>query len=50
VAQVVARTAVEVLLDRLPDLALAVPAEQLACQPLVIIRRLGALPVAFTPA
>lgn len=50
VAQVVARTAVEVLLDRLPDLALAVPAEQLAWQPTVIIRGLAALPVAFTPA
>ncbi|MBL7494917.1 cytochrome P450 [Frankia sp. CNm7] len=50
IAEVVARTAVEVLLDRLPDVALALPADQLAWQSTVLLRHLTALPVVFTPA
>lgn len=50
VAETVARTAVTVLLDRIPDLTLAVPADALVWQPTVVVRSLTALPVAFTPA
>lgn len=49
VAEVIARTTVEVLLDRLPDLALAVPAESLVWRPSVWMRGLEGLPVVFTP-
>ncbi|MBK1788989.1 cytochrome P450 [Prauserella cavernicola] len=49
VAEVMARTTVEVLLDRLPDLTLAVPAEELRWHPSVWMRGLGSLPVRFTP-
>jgi cytochrome P450 len=49
-AEVIARTAVEVLLDRLPDLRLAVPAEELQWQPSVWMRGLVSLPVVFSPA
>ncbi|MEC3981335.1 cytochrome P450 [Amycolatopsis sp. H20-H5] len=49
VADVIARTTVEVLLDRLPDLALAVPAESLVWRPSVWMRGLESLPVTFTP-
>jgi len=49
-AGVIARTAVEVLLDRLPDLELSVPAETLQWRPSVWMRGLLALPVSFTPA
>ena len=48
-AEVIARTSVEVLLDRLPDLALAVPPGSLEWRPSVWIRGLTSLPVAFTP-
>jgi cytochrome P450 len=47
-ADVIARTSIEVLLDRLPDLTLAVPIEQLKWQPSVWMRGLVSLPVQFT--
>ncbi|MGW7753613.1 cytochrome P450 [Streptomyces violaceusniger] len=46
-AQVIAAVAVEKLLDRLPDLELAVPAEQLEWRPGPFHRALAALPVRF---
>ena len=49
VAQVIAKTTVEVLLDRLPDLELSVPAEDLVWHPSVWIRGLERLPVTVTP-
>jgi cytochrome P450 len=48
-AEVIAETAVEVLLDRLPDLTLAVPPEHLRWQETVWVRGLTGLPVVFTP-
>jgi cytochrome P450 len=50
IAEVVATAAVEVLLDRLPDLRLAVPESQLAWRPSLWLRGPAALPVEFTPA
>lgn len=50
VAEVIARSTVEVLLDRLPDTELTVPAESLAWRPSVWMRGLERLPVRFTPA
>lgn len=49
-AEVMARAAVEVLLDRLPDVVLAVPAKDLVWHPSLWMRGLAALPVEFTPA
>ena len=49
VAEVVARTGIEVVLDRLPDIDLAVPAESLTRRPSPWLRGLTALPVRFTP-
>ncbi|MGA6161753.1 cytochrome P450 [Amycolatopsis magusensis] len=49
VAEVIARTTIEVLLDRLPDLALAVSADALVWRPSVWMRGLESLPVSFTP-
>ena len=49
-AEIIARTSIEVLLDRLPDLTLARPAESLTWRPSVWMRGLTALPVTFTPA
>jgi cytochrome P450 len=49
-AQVMAQTAIEVLLDRLPDVRLAVPADELQWRPAFHVRALSALPVRFTPA
>ena len=48
-AEVIARTSIEVLLDRLPDLTLSVPAEALTWRPSVWMRGLTGLPVTFTP-
>ncbi|MFB6778894.1 cytochrome P450 [Streptomyces sp. NPDC056352] len=48
-AEVIARTGIEVLLDRLPDIDLAVPAEQLTRRPSPWLRGLTDLPVTFTP-
>ncbi|GGX85459.1 cytochrome P450 [Streptomyces minutiscleroticus] len=48
-ADVMARTAVETLLERLPDLVLAVEPEELTWRPSVWMRGLTSLPVLFTP-
>ncbi|MCX4906515.1 cytochrome P450 [Streptomyces sp. NBC_00878] len=50
IAEVVARTAIEVVLDRLPDIDLTVPAESLPRRPSPWLRGLTKLPVRFTPA
>ncbi|MFK4145176.1 cytochrome P450 [Streptomyces sp. NPDC004065] len=49
-ARLIAATAVEKLLDRLPETELAVPAEELAWRPGPFHRALVALPVEFPPA
>ncbi|MET8407510.1 cytochrome P450 [Streptomyces sp. NPDC005195] len=49
VAEVIARTGIEVVLDRLPDIDLAVPAETLTRRPSPWLRGLTELPVRFTP-
>ncbi|MER5638680.1 cytochrome P450 [Kitasatospora sp. NPDC002227] len=48
-AEVIAATAIEVLLDRLPDLRLAVAEHALVWRPSAWVRALVSLPVAFTP-
>lgn len=48
-AEVIAGTAIEVLLDRLPDLRLAVAEHALVWRPSAWVRALVALPVGFTP-
>ncbi len=48
-AEVIAGTAIEVLLDRLPDLRLAVAEHALVWRPSPWVRALVALPVGFTP-
>ncbi|MFE9394941.1 cytochrome P450 [Streptomyces flavidovirens] len=48
-ADVMARTAVEALLERLPDVMLAVEPEELAWRPSIWMRGLTTLPVSFTP-
>ncbi|MFD7132199.1 cytochrome P450 [Streptomyces sp. NPDC059894] len=48
-ADVMARTGVENLLERLPDLVLAVEPEELTWRPSIWMRGLTALPVEFTP-
>jgi cytochrome P450 len=48
-ADVIARTAVETLLERLPDLVLAVEPEELSWRPSLWMRGLVELPVLFTP-
>ncbi|MFF7330029.1 cytochrome P450 [Streptomyces sp. NPDC008150] len=49
-ADVIARTAVETLLERLPDVVLAIEAEELVWRPSVWMRGLTSLPVEFTPS
>ncbi|WP_324784444.1 cytochrome P450 [Streptomyces sp. H51] len=49
VAEVIARTSIEVVLDRLPDMDLAVPADALTRRPSPWLRGLTELPVRFTP-
>ncbi|MEU5158410.1 cytochrome P450 [Streptomyces sp. NPDC020875] len=49
IAEIVARTAIEVLLDRLPDVDLAVPAQTLVRRPSTFLRGMTAIPVRFTP-
>jgi cytochrome P450 len=49
-AEIIAKTSVEVLIDRLPDLVLAVPADQLEWRTSVLTRALTRLPVTFTPS
>ncbi|PDP85639.1 cytochrome [Glycomyces fuscus] len=48
-AETIARTAVESLLDRLPDVRLAVPPDRLEWRPSLWMRGLFELPVRFTP-
>ncbi|MEJ8633623.1 cytochrome P450 [Streptomyces sp. NPDC006475] len=48
-ADVIARTAIETLLERLPDVVLAVEPEQLTWRPSIWMRGLTSLPVQFTP-
>ncbi|MGO4425331.1 cytochrome P450, partial [Streptomyces sp. MCAF7] len=49
-AEVIAMTAIEVLLDRLPDVVLAVAPEELVWRSSIWLRGIAALPVEFTPA
>ncbi|MBB1256824.1 cytochrome P450 [Streptomyces sp. OF3] len=49
IAETIARTGIEVLLDRLPDIDLAVPARALARRPSPFLRGMTGLPVHFTP-
>ncbi|GLV77038.1 cytochrome P450 [Streptomyces hygroscopicus] len=48
-AETIARAGIEALLDRLPDVDLAVPAQDLLWRPSPWMRGLSALPVRFTP-
>ncbi|MEU3557717.1 cytochrome P450 [Streptomyces fragilis] len=48
IAEIIARTGIEVLLDRLPDLELTVPAESLVRRPSPFMRGFTSLPVRFT--
>jgi cytochrome P450 len=48
-AEGMARTAVEVILDRIPDVELAVPAAALRWKGTPVMRGLQTLPVVFTP-
>ncbi|WP_067697062.1 cytochrome P450 [Nocardia jejuensis] len=48
-AEIIARTGIEVLLDRLPDLDLAVPAQNLMRRPSPFLCGMTSLPVVFTP-
>lgn len=48
-AQIIAKTAIEVLLDRIPDINLAVPPDSLKWLPSVWMRGLASLPVEFSP-
>lgn len=50
VAEIIARTAIEVLLDRIPDVQLAIGGDQLRWKPTATMRGLEALPVLFAPA
>nr|WSW65366.1 cytochrome P450 [Streptomyces sp. NBC_00995] len=49
IAEIIARTGIEVLLDRLPDLRLAVPVDDLVRRPSAFLRGTTSLPVRFTP-
>ncbi|MBF6138242.1 cytochrome P450 [Nocardia otitidiscaviarum] len=49
IAEVIARTGIEVLLDRLPDVDLAVPPQNLMRRPSPFLRGMTSLPVVFTP-
>ncbi|WP_326757517.1 cytochrome P450 [Streptomyces phaeochromogenes] len=49
-ADVMARTAVETLLERLPDLVLGIEMAELTWRPSIWMRGLTSLPVQFTPA
>ncbi|PZT77727.1 MULTISPECIES: cytochrome P450 [unclassified Streptomyces] len=49
IAEIIARTGIEVLLDRLPDLRLGVPVEELVRRPSAFLRGTTSLPVRFTP-
>ncbi|WP_329125592.1 cytochrome P450 [Streptomyces sp. NBC_01465] len=49
IAEILARTGIEVLLDRLPDIDLTVPADALVRRPSSFLRGMTSLPVSFTP-
>ncbi|MEU8503984.1 cytochrome P450 [Streptomyces brevispora] len=49
IAEIIARTGIEVLLDRLPDLELGVAVEDLVRRPSAFLRGSTSLPVRFTP-
>lgn len=49
IAESIARTGIEVLLDRLPDVDLTVSREELVWRPSPFLRGLESLPVRFTP-
>lgn len=49
ISEGIARTGIEVLLDRLPDVDLAVAPEELRWRPSPFLRGLESLPVTFTP-
>ncbi|MER6477936.1 cytochrome P450 [Streptomyces filamentosus] len=49
IAEIIARTGIEVLLDRLPDLELDVPVQELVRRPSAFLRGTTALPVRFSP-
>lgn len=49
IAEIIARTGIEVLLDRLPDVDLAVPPQTLARRPSPFLRGMTVLPVQFSP-
>ena len=49
IAEVIARTGIEVILDRLPDMDLTVPPASLVRRPSPWLRGMTALPVRFTP-
>ncbi|AQW56445.1 hypothetical protein SHXM_09908 [Streptomyces hygroscopicus] len=49
IAETIARTAIEVLLDRLPDIDFVIPAEELTRRPSPWARGMTTLPVHFTP-
>jgi len=49
-AEIIAKTSVEVLIDRLPDLVLAVPPDALQWRTSMLSRGLTGLPVKFTPS
>ncbi|WP_406484677.1 cytochrome P450 [Streptomyces sp. NBC_01563] len=49
IAEIIARTGIEVLLDRLPDLELAVPVPELVRRQSAFLRGMTALPVRFAP-
>jgi cytochrome P450 len=50
IAELIATTGIEVLLDRLPDLELAIPSEELRWRPSPWARGVVSLPVTFSPA
>jgi len=49
IAEVISRTGIEVLLDRLPDIDLAVPEHELVRKPNPWLRGLNSVPVRYTP-
>ncbi|MFE7468965.1 cytochrome P450 [Streptomyces sp. NPDC057499] len=49
IAEIIARTGIEVLLDRLPDLELSVPVPELVRRQSAFLRGMTALPVGFAP-
>ncbi|WP_017588687.1 cytochrome P450 [Nocardiopsis ganjiahuensis] len=49
IAEIIAVTGVEVLVDRLPDIELAIPEDELRWRPSPWVRGVASLPVTFTP-